>query len=147
MNTPNNQSPTPLAELDSNERPGSRLADLLDESTEQGLVSLVEKLAPLIKGQRLHNIVDLLSLASDVVDMSDDAMVQKLMKAYEGGVGAAWSLNNAARYAQNAASQSPSPSLLGLVRVAGQEDVRRGLHFFLLFLAVLGRQMREDADD
>lgn len=124
-----------------------RLPEWLDDSTEQGLAALMEKLAPLIKGQRLHNVVDLLSLLSDVVDMTDDAMIQKLMKAYEGGIGAAWNLNNAARYAQNAASRTAPPSLLGLVKAAGQEDVRRGLHFALLFLGVLGRQMREDAEN
>lgn len=119
----------------------------MDEATERGLADLIEKAAPLLQGRRFHNIVDLLSLASDAVDMSDDAMIQKLMKAYEETVGGAWALGNAARFAQNEAATLPVPSLLGLMRAAGNEDTRRGLHFVIRFLAVLGRQMREDRHD
>lgn len=122
------------------------VSPLLDEATERGLKDLLEKISPLIQGKRFHNVVDLLSLASDSVDMFDDAMVQKLMKAYEESVGAAWSLGNAARYAQNQTATLPLPSLFGLLKVAGNEDVRRGLHFVLQFLAVLGRQMDSPAE-
>ncbi|MDR0253666.1 MAG: DUF1641 domain-containing protein [Brucellaceae bacterium] len=123
------------------------LSPLLDEATERGLKDLLEKVSPLLQGKRLHNVVDLLSLASDGVDMFDDAMVQKLMKAYEESVGAVWSLGNAARYAQNQTATLPLPSLFGLLKVAGNEDVRRGLHFVLQFLAVLGRQMDKTTEE
>lgn len=123
------------------------LSPLLDEATERGLRELLEKVAPLIQGKRFHNVVDLLSLASDGVDMFDDAMVQKLMKAYEESIGTAWALGNAARYAQNQAATLPVPTLFGLLRTAGNEDVRRGLHFVLQFLAVLGRQMNDDVEE
>lgn len=119
---------------------------IMDPATERGLMELLEKIAPLLQGRRFHNLVDLASLASDGVDMFDDAMIQKLMKAYEESIGAAWTLGNAARYsaAQVATSDAP-PSLFGLLRLAGNEDVRRGLHFALTFLSVLGRQMKDDA--
>jgi len=81
------------------------------------------------------------------VDMSDDAMIQKMMTGYEEIVAATWSLGNAARFAQNAASKVPLPSLLGLMRVAGQPDVRRGLLFVLLLLGVLGQHIEPAADD
>lgn len=123
------------------------VSPLLDQATEQGLKDLLEKVAPLLQGKRFHNVVDLLSLVSDGVDMFDDAMVQKLMKAYEESVGAAWSLGNAARYAQNQTATLPLPSLFGLLKVAGNEDVRRGLHFALQFLAVLGRQMDKTTEE
>lgn len=116
----------------------------MDEATERGLAELLEKVAPLLQGRRLHNLVDLASLVSDGVDMFDDAMVQKLMKAYEESVGAAWAVGNAARYAAARTAEAPVPSLIGLLRTAGDEDVRRGLHFALNFLAVLGRQMKDD---
>ncbi|SFU07008.1 DUF1641 domain-containing protein [Sedimentitalea nanhaiensis] len=111
-----------------------------DAATQAGLLELANKLAPLIQGKRLHNVVDLLSLASDGVDMVDDAMIQKMMAGYEDLVSNAWMLSNAARYARNQAAQTPVPSTLGLVRAARDEDVRRGLHFALQFLAVIGRQ-------
>lgn len=126
---------------------GAALSPLLDEATERGLKELLEKIAPLLQGQRFHNVVDLLSLASDGVDMFDDAMVQKLMKAYEEAIGTAWALGNAARYAQNQTATLPVPTLFGLLRTAGNEDVRRGLHFALQFLAVLGRQMNNDGEE
>lgn len=111
-----------------------------DAATEEGLAELAGKLAPLIQGRRFHNIVDLLSLASDAVDMADDAMIQKMMVAYEDVVSNAWMLTNAVRYAQAQAGRETPPSLIGLLRAARDDDVRRGLYFALQFLAVLGRQ-------
>lgn len=118
-----------------------------DEATEAGLVDLANKLAPLIQGRRLHNVIDLLSLASDGVDMADDAMIQKMMATYEDIVSNAWMLSNAARFAANQAAHQPVPSRLGLLRTVGDEDVRRGMHFVLQFLAVLGRQTAAGADE
>ena len=112
-----------------------------DEATEAGLIDLANKVAPLIQGRRFHNVVDLLSLAADGVDMADDAMIQKMMSGYEDLVSNAWMLSNAVRYATNEATRQPVPSRLGFLRAAGDEDVRRGLHFAIQFLAVLGRQM------
>lgn len=111
-----------------------------DPATGEGLVELANKLAPLIQGKRLHNVIDLLSLASDAVDMADDTMIQKMMAGYEDLVSNAWMLSNAARYAQNQATQEPVPSLFGLIRASRDEDVRRGLHMALQFLSVLGRK-------
>lgn len=123
------------------------LSPLLDEATEKGLTELLAKVTPLIQGKRFDNVVDLLSLVSDGVDMFDDAMVQKLMKTYEEIIGAAWGLGNAARFAAARTSASEPPSLFGLLRMAGQEDVRRGLAFALTFLAILGGQMRREDQD
>ena len=117
-----------------------------DSATEEGLIDLANKLAPLIQGRRLHNVIDLMSLASDGVDMADDAMIQKMMTAYEDITGTAWALGNAARYAANQAATTPVPSRLGLLRAVGDEDVRRGMHFVLQFLAVLGRQTTPEPD-
>ncbi len=141
MNTPSSDTGAALPETT------ATLSPLLDEATERGLKELLEKIAPLLQGRRFHNVVDLLSLASDGVDMFDDAMVQKLMKAYEESIGTAWAMGNAARYAHNQAASLPVPTLFGLLRTAGNEDVRRGLHFMLQFLAVLGRQMNDDVEE
>ena len=118
-----------------------------DAATEAGLIDLANKVAPLIQGRRFHNIVDLLSLAADGVDMADDAMIQKMMSGYEDLVSNAWMLSNAARYATNEAARNPVPTRLGLLRAAGDEDVRRGLHFAIQFLAVLGRQAARGAEE
>lgn len=114
---------------------------LQNEATRKGLSSLLDKMAPLIQGGRLNNIVDLLSLASDGVDMLDDATIQRLMKVYEDGVSVAWLAGNTVRYASTITAASSPPSLLGLVKLARQDDVRRGLHFALLALSIFGKQM------
>ena len=117
---------------------------LSDEATKRAVAELMEKVAPLLQGGRFNNIVDLASLVSDGVDMFDDAMVQKLMKAYDESVGAAWTIGNAARFSAAKASTAQVPSLFGLLRMARDEDVRRGLLFALSFLSVLGQQMKDD---
>ena len=116
----------------------------MDPATYEGLEDLVEKLAPLLQGHRLHNIVDLLSAVSDMIDMSDDAMIQKVTATTDAAIGGAWTAGNAARLAAVQASGEPVPTLLKLVRAARDEDVRRGLHFAVKFLSILGKQMRQD---
>lgn len=121
---------------------GPEQAPELDTATQEGLNELIDKLAPLLQGRRLHNVVDLLSWTSDMVDMADEEMVNKLAANYENLISGLWAVSNAARYAGNEVTQSEVPSRLGLLRAANDEDVRRGLHFLLRFAAVFGRQMR-----
>ncbi|CAM4177453.1 DUF1641 domain-containing protein [Kerstersia similis] len=117
---------------------------LKDEAAMQGLAELVGKLEPLLAGRRLNRIVDLLSVTADLVDMSDAYMIEKLAKAYEETTGALWTAGNAVRMANAQVSQmQETPSLLGLVRMARDEDVRRGLTFLLAVAGVLGKQMSQ----
>lgn len=114
----------------------------------QGLTELMSRLEPLLAGRRLNKVVDMLSVAADVVDMSDASMVEKLSKAFEESLGAAWSVGNAARTATARLEQmQDTPSLIGLVRMAGEPDVRRGLTFLLSMAAALGRQHAYDPLD
>ncbi|WP_420177849.1 DUF1641 domain-containing protein [Kerstersia gyiorum] len=115
---------------------------LKDEAAMQGLAELVGKLEPLLAGRRLNRIVDLLSVTADLVDMSDTYMIEKLAKAYEETTGALWTAGNAVRMANAQVSQmKETPTLFGLVRMARDEDVRRGLSFLLAVAGVLGKQM------
>ncbi|MGE8546804.1 DUF1641 domain-containing protein [Alcaligenes sp. Marseille-Q7550] len=122
----------------------SRLESLLGEDPGiKGLEEFLAKVEPLLAGGRLNRLVDVASLMADLVDMSDDYMVEKLARAFEEGVGAAWAAGNAARMAADQLRASEqTPSLMGLVRLAKEPDVRRGLTFFLLMAGVMGRQMR-----
>lgn len=122
-------------------------ASMADAATQRGVEELMEKITPLIQGKRFHNVVDLLSMTSDVIDMADDAMIQKLMKGYDDAIGGAWTLGNAARYAQNEAGRLPVPTLIGLAKAVGSPDARRGLHFVILFLSVLGRQIEQAKEE
>lgn len=120
---------------------------LNDPATLEGMDALAEKLAPLLQLKRFHNLVDLLSAASDVVDMADDAMVQKLMKGYEDLAAGAFNLNNLVRYAgaQAGAEKQPPTVWQSLRRLNRDEDARRGLAMALAMLGQLGRQARQEA--
>ena len=118
------------------------LPALKNEATQAGLAELLEKLAPLLQGRRLHNIVDLLAATSDVIEMTDDAMLQKVMALYEDSIGGIWMLTNALRYASAQAAASPTPPTLwqSLKKFNQNEDARRGLDVVSNILAELGRQ-------
>lgn len=121
---------------------------LQDDAALQGLAELIGKLEPLLAGRRLNRVVDLLSVVADTVDMSDAYMVEKLAKAVDDGVGAAWTAGNAARMASAQVSQmKEAPTLIGLLRMAREPDVRRGLAFMLAMAGALGKQQAYDALD
>lgn len=70
---------------------------------------LAGKLQPLADSGRLDNLVDLLALASDLVDLLDAPMVEKLGALSEQATGAAWTLSNAWRAAQAQGLQEARP--------------------------------------
>lgn len=118
---------------------------LNNPATLDGITALVGKLAPLLQGKRFHNLIDLLSALSDIVDMADDAMIQKLMKGYEDLAAGAFNVNNAVRYAtaQAGAEKEPPSLWQALRRLNRDADARRGLAMVLAMLALLGRQARQ----
>ncbi len=122
---------------------------LNDPATLRGVEALVGKLAPLLQGKRLHNVIDLLSAVSDVVDMADDAMVQKMMHGYESLATGAFNLNNTLRYAaaQAGAEKEPPTVWQALRRLNSDEDTRRGLAVALAALSLLGKQARQGAEE
>lgn len=118
------------------------LPALQNEATLAGISDLLDKLAPILQGRRLHNIVDLLAATSDVMEMTDDAMLQKLMMLYEDSIGGVWMLTNALRYASAQAASNPEPPTLwqSIKKFNKDEDARRGLDVVTNILAELGRQ-------
>ncbi|MBV8248221.1 MAG: DUF1641 domain-containing protein [Comamonas sp.] len=127
---------------------GAAAGLLQDDAALQGLAELMAKLEPLLAGRRLNRVVDLLSVTADVVDMSDAYMVEKLSKAFEEGVGAAWSAGNAARVAAARMERmEETPTLIGLLRMAKEPEVRRGLAFLLAMAGALGRKHAYDPID
>ena len=114
---------------------------LHDDATLMGLQDLINKLEPLIAGGRLNRLVDLASIAADLVDMSDAYMIEKMAKAGEELVGGVWSTGNAARMASAQVSDmKETPSMMGLIRMTREPAVRRGLAFLLAFAGVIGKQ-------
>lgn len=117
---------------------------LQSQATLEGVADLLEKVSPLLQGRRLHNIIDLLAAVSDVVDMTDDAMVQKLMTLYEESIGGVWALTNALQYASvQAAEEEVPPGLWKILRrLNNDENARRGLVTAINLMAELGRQSK-----
>lgn len=139
-----NDLSTTVADIPSLNELAQASPQLSDQATFDGLVALIEKAAPLLQGQRLHNVVDLLSAISDLVDMADDAMIEKLMKGYEEAVAGAWAVSNAARYAMLQAGQDQDPPSIwqSFKRLNRDEDARRGMSVMVNFLTTVGRQAR-----
>lgn len=132
---------TSLASVETMVRNNSQLNN---PATLAGIESLIGKFAPLVQGERFHNLVDLASALSDVVDMADNAMVQKLARDYENVAATAFNLTSAFRYATaQAGSESEPPSLWQTLRRFNRDaDARRGLAMVVALLALLGREAR-----
>ncbi|AEG72256.1 DUF1641 domain-containing protein [Ralstonia solanacearum] len=129
---------------------GARIAPglLNNGAAMQGLEELIGKIEPLLAGRRLNRVIDLLSVVADVVDMSDAYMVEKVGRAFEDVVGAAWSAGNAARVASAKLERMPeTPSLIGLLRMTREPEIRRGMAFVLAVAGAFGRQNAYDPID
>jgi len=135
MNTPNTN-------IDETAVPAPSNSLLSNPGAQEGLEELVEKLEPLLAGRRLNRIVDVLSVVADVVDMTDDYMVEKLCKSYEEVVATAWMAGNITRMASNEVRQMEQPpSSWELLKSAKDPDVRRGLAFMFKVAQGVGKQM------
>ncbi|AUT48922.1 DUF1641 domain-containing protein [Achromobacter sp. AONIH1] len=113
-----------------------------------GARALADRLGLLAEAGRLDNIADLLSLASDLVDLLDQSMVEKLALLSEQATSAAWIAANTLRdaHARTLREERP-PSLTGLIGLLRDEDTRRGMAVALRALQTLGRQMKAQRQD
>ncbi|WP_290703933.1 DUF1641 domain-containing protein [Amphritea sp.] len=116
----------------------------LSPAAQAGLEELIDKVEPLLAGRRLNRIVDVMSITADVVDMTDDYMIEKLCKVYEEAIGGIWNAGNLARMAgSEVRNMEEPPSTWGLVKMARDPEVRRGLAFMIMMAKGLGRQTSE----
>lgn len=139
MNTANeNKCPESLAEVEA----------MLSPEAQAGLTELIGKVEPLLAGRRLNRIVDVMSVTADVVDMTDDYMVEKLCKGYEEAIGGIWNAGNLARMAGNEVRHmEEAPSVWGLVKMAKDPEVRRGIAFLMLMAKGIGSQTNQPLND
>ncbi|KVE25112.1 hypothetical protein WS67_19665 [Burkholderia singularis] len=113
-------------------------------SADQALTSewllLAAKLQSHINGSRFDNIVDLLSILSDLVDFADPALIDKLSKTFEEIVAASTAAGGALRIASAEAKlKTDAPSLRALWSSARHPDTRRGIDIVLRMLEIIGR--------
>ncbi|MGQ8818839.1 hypothetical protein [Serratia sp. NA_13] len=118
----------------------------MNASEQASLAPLLDKLQPLLASGRLDNVVDLLSLLSDLVDIADNALVEKLSGVFEGLVTAGWEGGMALKMAHTELQSDPSPanfrSLYALLR---QPDTLLGLMLVLRTLQIIGQRVRSSA--
>ncbi|WP_447872214.1 hypothetical protein [Serratia fonticola] len=115
----------------------------MDSSQAQPLDALLAKLDPLLATGRLDNVVDLLSLLSDITDIADNALVEKLAGVFEGVVAAGWEGGMALKMAHSELQLNTSPanyrSVYALLR---QPDTLLGLMLMLRTLQIIGQRLR-----
>lgn len=113
-----------------------------DMSVTPAAAALMARLQPLLDGGRLENLVDVLALVSDMTDLLDAAMVEKLARLFETATAASWTACNTLRLAQAETAALPeSPSLYSLFKLLNDTDTRKGVAVVLKTLNVIGRQM------
>ncbi|CAI2494437.1 TPA: hypothetical protein SMI40_003147 [Serratia liquefaciens] len=118
----------------------------MNASEHEPLAALLEKLQPLLAGGRLDNVVDLLSLLSDLVDIADNALVEKLSGVVEGLVAAGWEGGMALKMAHTELQLDPSPvNFRALYALLRQPDTLLGLMLVLRTLQIVGQRMRSSA--
>ncbi|PTA79388.1 hypothetical protein [Serratia sp. Nf2] len=112
----------------------------------QSLVGLLEKLRPLLAGGRLDNVVDLLSLLSDVVDIADNALVEKLAGVFEGLVTVGWEGGTALKMAHSELQLNPPPAnFRAAYALLKHPDTLLGIMLLLRTLQIIGRRTQDSA--
>lgn len=108
--------------------------------------AIAPALQPLLAGDRLGHLVDLLALVADLVDFADQAAVEKLSKLFEDVVAAGSTAGGALRVASAEASrQRDAPTLRALWALLRDPDTRRGIGVLLRALQIVGRLHGEAA--
>lgn len=133
-----NDTPTP------NHTHTDPLAILKALENDQGLNELLAKLQPLIAGNRLHNIVDVLSLLSDLVDISDNAIVEKLSGVFEGVLSASWEGGSAMSMAYTELQfNQDKHTLRSTYSLLKHPDTLKGIALVLRTLQIVGKRIPE----
>lgn len=118
----------------------------MDPSQAQPLEALLAKLDPLLATGRLDNVVDLLSLLSDLTDIADNALVEKLAGVFEGVVAAGWEGGMALKMAHSELQMNTSAAnYRAIYALLRQPDTLLGLMLVLRTLQIIGQRLRTSA--
>lgn len=103
---------------------------------------LLKNLAPLMAGNRLNNLVDLLALVADLLEMTDNAMVEKLAGVFEDVVTVGWEGGTALRMAWGEQiNREGDVSLRQVLSMLNDPDTRRGIMLLLRVLQITGQRL------
>lgn len=125
----------------SNNESQSKLVELL--SSESGN-HLAEKLAPLLHLNRLDNIVDLLSLVSDLVDILDNSTVERLSNSFEDTLLPVWELGTAYNMAKmEGIHDSKNPNFRSVYGLLKDPNTLRGITTLLRTMQIVGSRLSQ----
>lgn len=111
---------------------------------EVDFTELFNKLQPLLAGGRLNNVVDMLSLFSDLVDIADNALIEKLSYLFEDVVSVGWEGGNALRMANTELKlNSEAVNYRSLYSLFRHRDTLVGIHLLLQTLQIIGQRINE----
>lgn len=118
----------------------------IDMAAQEPWSALQDKLQPLLAGGRLDNVVDLLSLLSDLVDIADNALVEKLAGVFEGVVAAGWEGGVALKMARSELQLNPPPATFrAAYALLKHPDTLLGVMLLLRTLQIIGQRTRDSA--
>ncbi|MCU6409151.1 DUF1641 domain-containing protein [Enterobacter quasiroggenkampii] len=103
---------------------------------------LLKSLAPLMAGNRLNNLVDLLAVVADLLEMADNAMVEKLAGVFDDVVTVGWEGGTALRMAWGEQiNREGDISLRQVFTMLNDPDTRRGITLLLRVLQITGQRL------
>lgn len=125
----------------SNDNPQTKLIELLNSESGE---HFAEKIAPLLQLKRLDNIVDLLSLVSDMVDILDAGTVEKLSNAFEDTLTPVWEFSTAYNMAKmEAVYDDKSHNFRSVYSLLKDPDTLRGISTVLRTLQIVGSRLSQ----
>ncbi|HGN1708055.1 TPA: hypothetical protein ACKRTE_003981 [Providencia rettgeri] len=123
----------------SNTETQSKLVKLLNSESGN---HFAEKLAPLLQLNRLDNIVDLLSLISDLIDITDNSTVEKLANSFEDTLAPVWELGTAYNMAKmEEIYNSKNPNFRSVYALLKDPNTLRGINIILRTLQIMGSRL------
>ncbi|EPK6164340.1 MULTISPECIES: hypothetical protein [Providencia] len=123
----------------SNENTHSKLIELLNS---ESVDHFAEKISPLLHLKRLDNIVDLLSLVSDLVDILDLGTVEKLSNSFEDTLTPVWELGTAYNMAKmEAIYDDKTHNFRSVYSLLKDPNTLRGVSILLRTLQIMGSRI------
>ncbi|AWS52762.1 MULTISPECIES: hypothetical protein [Providencia] len=123
----------------SNNENQSKLVELLNSESGD---HFADKLAPLLQLNRLDNIVDLLSLISDLIDITDNSTVEKLANSFEDTLAPVWEFGTAYNMAKmEEIYNSKNPNFRSVYALLKDPNTLRGISTVLRTLQIMGSRL------
>ncbi|MCW2258042.1 uncharacterized protein YjgD (DUF1641 family) [Providencia alcalifaciens] len=123
----------------SNENTQAKLIELLNS---ESISHLADKITPLLQLNRLDNIVDLLSLVSDLIDILDSGTVEKVSNLFEDILTPVWELETAYNMARmEAINEDKVYNFRSIYSLFKDPNTLRGISLLLRALQIVGSRL------